>query len=113
MPNYAMASVPACGTSNAPQSVKCAACGCSAVASIGEIEAARHRTASQGAGRPPASSGDDRFASPSSALVKPGADEQEKPGPLPYVIAGISYIPLLGVLFGIVAIIWGLTTSKA
>lgn len=36
----------------------------------------------------------------------------EKLGRLPYVIGGMSFIPMLGVLFGIVAIIWGLLTKK-
>ncbi len=40
-------------------------------------------------------------------------DEKEKLGAFPFVIGGISFIPLLGVLFGIVAIIWGLVTKKS
>ena len=40
-------------------------------------------------------------------------EQQEKLGTLPFVISGISFIPLLGVLFGLVAIIWGLSTKKA
>lgn len=103
MPSSAW-SCPACESSNAPQSVKCRACGCSADASASEIAAARQRAARPGAAP---------YASPTSAVLQPGADEREKPGALPYVIAGLSYIPLLGVLFGIVAMIWGMTTSKA
>ncbi len=38
--------------------------------------------------------------------------EKEKLGEFPYVIGGLSYIPLLGVLFGIIAIIWGFVTKK-
>lgn len=30
-----------------------------------------------------------------------------------YVVGGLSFIPLIGVLFGVVAILWGLLTSKA
>lgn len=36
----------------------------------------------------------------------------EKLGGFPYVIAGMSFIPLLGVIFGIIAIVWGLLTKK-
>lgn len=36
----------------------------------------------------------------------------EKLGIFPFVIGGMSFIPLLGVLFGIIAIIWGLATKK-
>jgi len=38
--------------------------------------------------------------------------QKEKLGAFPYVIGGLSFIPLIGVIFGIVAIIWGLVTSK-
>jgi hypothetical protein len=31
---------------------------------------------------------------------------------VPYVLAGISFIPLIGVLFGIIAIIWGIIIKK-
>ena len=34
-------------------------------------------------------------------------NEKKSPGCLGYVIGGMSFIPLIGVLFGIVAIIWG------
>jgi len=40
------------------------------------------------------------------------SSSSEKLGVFPFVIGGMSFIPLLGVLFGIVAIIWGLVTSK-
>jgi hypothetical protein len=36
----------------------------------------------------------------------------EKLGRFPYVLGGMSFIPLIGVLFGIIAIIWGLVTKK-
>lgn len=38
--------------------------------------------------------------------------EQEKLGTFPYVIGGISFVPGIGIIFGIVAIIWGLVTKK-
>ncbi len=37
---------------------------------------------------------------------------QEKLGTFPYVIGGVSFIPGIGIIFGIVAIIWGLVTKK-
>ena len=39
-------------------------------------------------------------------------DEKEKLGTGPFVIGGLSFIPLLGVFFGVVSIIWGLVTKK-
>jgi len=39
-------------------------------------------------------------------------DSSEKLGTFPYVIGGMSFIPLIGVLFGLVAIVWGLVTKK-
>jgi hypothetical protein len=39
-------------------------------------------------------------------------EDQNKLGAFPFVIAGISFIPLIGVLFGMVAVIWGLVTKK-
>ena len=36
----------------------------------------------------------------------------EKLGTLPFVLAGISFIPLIGVPFGIATLIWGLRTKK-
>ncbi|MCY6380066.1 type II secretion system protein GspG [Hoeflea prorocentri] len=35
---------------------------------------------------------------------------REKAGVLPYLIGGLSFIPLLGVVFGIIAIVWGVFT---
>jgi hypothetical protein len=40
------------------------------------------------------------------------SDEKEKLGAFPFVFGGLSFIPLIGVIFGIIAIIWGATTSK-
>ena len=40
-------------------------------------------------------------------------EQQEKLGAFPFVIGGMSFIPMIGVLFGLVAIVWGLTTKKA
>jgi len=39
-------------------------------------------------------------------------DNQQRLGAAPYVIAGFSFFPLLGVPFGIIAILWGLLTRK-
>lgn len=36
----------------------------------------------------------------------------EKLGRFPYVLGGMSFIPLIGVIFGIIAIVWGLVTKK-
>lgn len=38
---------------------------------------------------------------------------QQKLGGLPFVIGGLSFIPLLGLPFGLIALVWGLTTKKA
>ena len=40
------------------------------------------------------------------------SEEQERLGIFPYVIGGVSFIPGIGIIFGIVAIIWGLVTKK-
>jgi hypothetical protein len=40
-------------------------------------------------------------------------EQQENLGAFPFVVGGLSFIPLIGVLFGVVAIAWGLTTKKA
>ena len=40
-------------------------------------------------------------------------EQQEKLGTFPFVVGGMSFIPLIGVLFGVVAIIWGLVTKKS
>jgi hypothetical protein len=39
-------------------------------------------------------------------------NEQEKLGTFPFVIGGVSFIPGIGIIFGIIAIIWGLATNK-
>ncbi len=39
-------------------------------------------------------------------------DNQPRLGPAPYVIAGFSFFPLLGIPFGITAILWGLLSRK-
>ena len=36
------------------------------------------------------------------------SSDQNKIGVFPYIIAGMSFIPLIGVLFGIIAIVWGI-----
>jgi hypothetical protein len=41
------------------------------------------------------------------------AETNEKLGESPFVIGGLSFIPLLGIPFGIAALIWGITTKKA
>ncbi len=38
--------------------------------------------------------------------------EKERLGTFPYVVGGLSFIPLIGIIFGIVSIIWGLVTTK-
>lgn len=40
------------------------------------------------------------------------AEDKLRLGGFPYVIVGLSFIPFAGVLFGIIAIIWGLVTKK-
>jgi len=40
-------------------------------------------------------------------------EKNEKLGAFPYVVGGLSFIPLIGVLFGIISIIWGIITKKA
>jgi hypothetical protein len=40
------------------------------------------------------------------------AGTDEKLGAFPYVVSGLSFIPLVGIPFGIVALIWGITTKK-
>jgi hypothetical protein len=40
------------------------------------------------------------------------AEQPQKLGACPYVIGGLSYIPLLGVPFGLLAMLWGLVTYK-
>ena len=40
------------------------------------------------------------------------SEKPEKLSGLPFVVGGLSFIPLIGVLFGIVAIVWGLVTRR-
>ena len=40
------------------------------------------------------------------------SERKEQVGAFAYVVAGLSFIPLLGVPFGIAAIVWGLATTK-
>ncbi len=39
-------------------------------------------------------------------------EKPEKLGTFPYVIGGVSFIPGIGIIFGIIAITWGLVTKK-
>jgi len=39
-------------------------------------------------------------------------EEQKKLGAFPYAIGGASFIPGIGVIFGVIAITWGLVTKK-
>jgi hypothetical protein len=50
-----------------------------------------------------------------TAIRARGHPSTERPGlgTLPYVVGGLSYIPLIGILFGAIAVVWGLTTRKA
>jgi hypothetical protein len=41
-----------------------------------------------------------------------GEPKQESLGLLPYVIAGLSYFPGPGILFGVAAMVWGVVTGK-
>src|ERR1700722_10801547 len=45
--------------------------------------------------------------------LPPANAGREQIGTSAYVIAGLSYIPLIGVAFGIAAIVWGIASSKA
>ena len=40
-------------------------------------------------------------------------EQKESLGALPFVIAGLSFIPMIGIPFGIFAIVWGLITQRA
>jgi hypothetical protein len=40
------------------------------------------------------------------------SENDHKLGAFPYVIGGLSYIPLIGVVFGIIAIVWGALTKR-
>jgi len=39
-------------------------------------------------------------------------EQRERLGVFPLIVAGLSYIPLLGVIFGLITILWGLLTKK-
>jgi hypothetical protein len=41
------------------------------------------------------------------------AERSDRLGAAPFVVGGLSFIPLVGVLFGVVAIIWALATKRA
>lgn len=45
--------------------------------------------------------------------AKPVVESEEKLRKFPFVIGGLSFIPLLGIPFGIAALIWGIGTKKA
>ena len=40
------------------------------------------------------------------------SNEKEKLGTFPYIVAGVSFIPGIGIIFGVIAIVWGLLTKK-
>ncbi len=40
------------------------------------------------------------------------ADNNNKLGIFPFIIGGLSFIPLIGIIFGILAIVWGIKTEK-
>jgi hypothetical protein len=40
------------------------------------------------------------------------SEENGKLGIFPFIIGGVSFIPGIGIIFGIIAIIWGLVTNK-
>ena len=40
------------------------------------------------------------------------SDDQGKLGAFPFVFGGLSFIPVFGIVFGIITIIWGLRTPK-
>jgi hypothetical protein len=45
--------------------------------------------------------------------METSANESDKKlGALPFVIGGLSYIPLIGIVFGISAVVWGYLTKK-
>jgi hypothetical protein len=46
------------------------------------------------------------------APTPPAGGARAKLGALPFVIAGLSFIPLVGVPFGVVAIVWSIATGK-
>jgi hypothetical protein len=49
----------------------------------------------------------------STMSSNPGSARENKTlGCFPFVIGGLSFIPLLGVLFGLIAIVWGLSAWR-
>jgi hypothetical protein len=42
-----------------------------------------------------------------------GSNERGKLGVFPFVLAGLSYIPLIGILFGVTTIVWGAVTKRS
>jgi len=54
-------------------------------------------------------------STPSMSSIKtatPELPEQARLGAFPYVLGGLSFIPALGVVFGVSALTWGLVTKK-
>jgi hypothetical protein len=45
-----------------------------------------------------------------AAYPSPGSGDRDGLGTFPFVLAGLSFIPLIGVLFGLIVIVWGLAT---
>ncbi len=41
------------------------------------------------------------------------SNENHRLGPLPFAIGGLSFLPFVGVMFGVGAVVWGLLTRKA
>jgi hypothetical protein len=39
-------------------------------------------------------------------------EKNERLGAFPFVIAGVSFIPVIGIPFGLVSLIWGIVTKK-
>ena len=46
-------------------------------------------------------------------MATTGRSETDRLGTAAYVVGGMSFIPLIGVLFGVAAIVWGLVTKKS
>ena len=46
-------------------------------------------------------------------MSESGSHKTESIGGFAYVVGGLAFIPLVGVLFGIAAIVWGLSTDKS
>src|ERR1700735_5579716 len=47
------------------------------------------------------------------ASLPPANERRAKIGSTAYVIGGLSFIPMIGVPFGIAAIVWGIVSGKA